>query len=208
MVLPPQVTHKRSERSSPCPSPMKLTRSPLPKLQRRHRTGTEKQQQKPKAPTVFLQPPTHPVHPATIRNKTLKDFVLSESETAAVRDLQQEVNTYMFHKLSVSNSTVQHPFINLQDYFSLIKITHTQKSRVVYLDVMDAKADSKDTVMELLHDLRKQFIENLNQKWLVVEGDGKFYEILKSLQFEYGEELSWVIPYPGDWHMLKNYQAA
>ena len=55
--------------------------------------------------------------------------------------------------------------------------------------------------MELLHDLRQQFIEGLKREWLVVEGDGKFYEILKSLQFEYGEELNWVIPYPGDWHM-------
>ena len=28
----------------------------------------------------------------------------------------------------------------------------------------------------------------------------KLYEILKSLSFEYGEELSWLIPYPGDFH--------
>ena len=26
--------------------------------------------------------------------------------------------------------------------------------------------------------------------------------------FEYGEELSWVIPYPRNWHMLMNYQKA
>lgn len=45
-------------------------------------------------------------------------------------------------------------------------------------------------------------------KWLVLEGDAKLYEIIKSLQFEYGEELSWVIAYPGDWHMLRNYQCA
>jgi len=31
---------------------------------------------------------------------------------------------------------------------------------------------------------------------------------VKSLKFQYGEELSWVIPYPGDWHLLMNYQKA
>ena len=39
-----------------------------------------------------------------------------------------------------------------------------------------------------------------------MEGDGKIYEILHSLKFEYGEELKWFLPYPGDWHMLKNFQ--
>ena len=35
------VHRNRTERSSPIHSPMKLTRSPVPKAQRRHRTGTE-----------------------------------------------------------------------------------------------------------------------------------------------------------------------
>ena len=34
------------------------------------------------------------------------------------------------------------------------------------------------------------------------------YELLQSLKFEYNEELGWLIPYPGDWHMLMNYQIA
>ena len=43
---------------------------------------------------------------------------------------------------------------------------------------------------------------------MVVEGDAKVYEILRTLKLEYGDELKWVIPYPGDWHVLKkeNYQ--
>lgn len=45
-------------------------------------------------------------------------------------------------------------------------------------------------------------------KWLVVEGDAKVYEVLKALKTEYGEELQWMLPYPGDWHILKNYQTA
>ena len=29
-----------------------------------------------------------------------------------------------------------------------------------------------------------------------------------SLSFEYGEELSWLVPYPGDFHLLMNFQKA
>ena len=34
----------------------------------------------------------------------------------------------------------------------------------------------------------------------------KIYEVLKSLKSEYGDDLSWLITYPGDWHLLFNYQ--
>ena len=40
-------------------------------------------------------------------------------------------------------------------------------------------------------------------KWLVMEGDAKLYDILKRLIFDY---VSWLIPFPGDFHLLVNYQ--
>ena len=72
---------------------------------------------------------------------------------------------------------------------------------------MDAVADNKDTVLQLTHDLYQQFIVDQKMKWLVV-GDAKVYEVLKALKTEYGEDLQWMLPYPGDWHILKNYQTA
>ena len=86
-------------------------------------------------------------------------------------------------------------------------MTHTERSRVVYLEVKDAIADSKDTMMQTLHELNEQYIVGQNCQWLIVEGDAKVYEILQSLKYEYREEVKWLIPYPGDWHM-KNYQSA
>ena len=44
------------------------------------------------------------------------------------------------------------------------------------------------------------------KKWVVVEGDALTYDTIQSLKLEYGAELNWVLPYPGDWHLLKNYQ--
>ena len=34
------------------------------------------------------------------------------------------------------------PFINVQDYFSLTRAIHTEKSQVAYLEVLDAISDS------------------------------------------------------------------
>lgn len=38
---------------------------------------------------------------------------------------------------------------------------------------------------------------------MIVEGDAKLYEIFQSLKLEYGDELKWLLIYPGDWHLLK-----
>ena len=40
-----------------------------------------------------------------------------------------------------------------------------------------------------------------DSEYLVIEGDQKLYEVLQSLKFEYGKELDWAIPIPGNWHM-------
>ena len=140
------LSRKRTERSSPFPSPMKLTRSPPPKTQRRLRTGTERKQQhlEPSLPELVHHPHHHASYNTSL---TLADFVMSATEAEAKFDLQKEVNYYMLHRLSVCNSGLQLSFLNIQDYFSLTRVTHTEKSQVVYLEVMDAVADCKDTMM-------------------------------------------------------------
>ena len=46
----------------------------------------------------------------------------------------------------------------------------------------------------------------LQQKWVIVVGDGKTYDLLQDIKSEYGSHLKWLIPMPGDWHILLNYQ--
>ena len=64
------------------------------------------------------------------------------------------------------------------------------------------------TLMTIMFDLHQRLIERQGKKFLVLTADAKLYEVLQSLKHEYGEELSWVLPFPGDWHMLKNVQNA
>ena len=132
----------------------------------------------------------------------------TKQEKIALAELKEEMDVYMLQKVAVATKFPQKTFLNIQDYFSCMRATHTEKSNVYYLNVMDAIADNKDTLISMLHDLHKQFIAEQNCQYLVVEGDAKIYEVLQSLKNEYGDELEWVIPFPGDWHMLMNFQSA
>jgi hypothetical protein len=53
-----------------------------------------------------------------------------------------------------------------------------------------------------LNILHKKFQIGIKLQYQVVVGDGKSYDHLIKLKSEYGGSLSWVLPYPGDWHML------
>ena len=114
----------------------------------------------------------------------------------------------MLLKTAFANKRPDSIFISLQDYFSCIRASHTEKSNVFYLKIMDAKADSKDSIMSMLYDIYYLFIEKRGLQFLLVEGDAKLYELLQALKREYRDKLLWLIPYPGDWHMLMNYQSA
>ena len=48
---------------------------------------------------------------------------------------------------------------------------------MAYLQVLDAVADKKDTLMELLHYLHQEYIVNQGKSYLLLEGDAKLYEV-------------------------------
>ena len=67
-------------------------------------------------------------------------------------------------------------------------------------------ADSNNTVLQVLNKLHAKFIVELGFRWLIVVGDAKTYDILQSLRRQYGSQMQWLLPFPGDWHILYNYQ--
>lgn len=72
---------------------------------------------------------------------------------------------------------------------------------------MMGPADNKETIFKILTSLETEFREIRGQScFLVVVGDGKTYQHLTELKHAYSKELSWLLPYPGDWHILKNFQ--
>ena len=119
-----------------------------------------------------------------VRDKSLTDFVASEEELLAIKELQEELNTYMIIKTSMSKKRPQSTFLNLQQYLSVTRINQTEKSNIFYLLVMDAVADTKATMMAMLHKLYTEFIEGQGLQYLVLEGDAKVFDILQCLKHE------------------------
>lgn len=190
------------------PSPHKDLGSPIYKKQRRDRTGVEKHLSLA-ATDIATMVAKYNTHTCSMQNSTpmsLADFSTSIEEQGALSDLHLDVNTFMVYCYVVHDKNPYQSFIDIKMLFSFIRATHTQTSEVEYLKVLDAVADKQETISGILDNLYQKHILTTQMDYVIVEGDAKIYEILKNLKYKYGNECSWLVPYPGDWHLLKNYQ--
>ena len=73
------------------------------------------------------------------------------------------------------------------------------------MDVLDQNADSRDTIQDVVRLYQEFNIGDLGDH-LLVTGDAKTYQHLQSLKLDYDQQLSWLIPFLGDFHILMNYQ--
>ena len=84
----------------------------------------------------------------------------------------------------------------------------SEKSTISYIEITSERADSKAALVKILGNVYYTFVVQQRQKWLLVVGDAKTYDLLKSICSEYGDHMKWLIPWPGNWHILLNYQKA
>ena len=77
---------------------------------------------------------------------------------------------------------------------------------VLNLRVFKDPADNADTMLKILDFLSELFQVGKRLQYLEVVGDGKTYEYLRKLKYQYRPALNCLIPFPGDWHICKNYQ--
>ena len=136
---------------------------------------------------------------------TIKDFLLTDEEDQAVKEVKAMSTQYIFQK--VANSDPNQTLINLQTYFSLSNnLSIPECSSVIYFKVLDQRCDDKQTLLTIISDLYEEFIVPGKKEWVLLEGDQATYERLQSIKAEYGNDFAWMIPFPGDWHFLKNFQ--
>ncbi|SMN01636.1 hypothetical protein SPONN_2736 [uncultured Candidatus Thioglobus sp.] len=192
---------------------LNLSDSPIPvqRLKRRRRTLTEQ----PSPHTTMISPTNIPIpdvdgisYDFNERSPSISDFHLTEAETGAFKKLHEEIFLAML--LKYFNSGLEHT-LNLPALPSLVHCLKKQAfeaecSNVAYVDILSEKSDSKATLLKVIGNLHKIFIKELNQKWVIVVGDAKIFVLLQELRIEYGENLRWLLPLPGDWHILFNFQ--
>ena len=64
--------------------------------------------------------------------------------------------------------------------------------------MLDQRCDDKQTLLKVISDVYEEFIVSKKKRWIVLEGDQATYERLQCIKAEYGNDLEWLIIFPGD----------
>ncbi|CAC5360249.1 unnamed protein product [Mytilus coruscus] len=126
------------------------------------------------------------------------DLDETSAEISEWDEFYTSVTKYGFSKNFFKKENIVLP--GIKTFFS-IPVETTDFSSVA---ILDETADSKETVLKVLNILNDKFQVGQLTNYVVVVGDGKSYDHLIKLKSEYGENMDWVLAYPGDWHILKN----
>ena len=100
----------------------------------------------------------------------------------------------------------EEPIRSLHELLENTYPLYCSSSTYEYLDVLDENADSRDTMIEVVTRLYHEFHICDYRGHLIVASDVKTYQHLQHIKREYGEQLTWLILFPGDFHILMNYQ--
>jgi len=181
-------------------------RSPVQKKERRSRTGTECARRNilPQLELMTGMSPSVSMDRTRMNNisLTMDNFHLSPDETKAQNNL---INTSFYYVLTKKVS--EKNIIDFPSYYGLLHdIPVPECSKVIYYGILNQKCDTKDTIRNIVNQLYTEFIVTKKKQWIILEGDQLTYSLIASVKSDYGNDLSWLIPVPGDWHVLKNFQ--
>jgi hypothetical protein len=141
---------------------------------------------------------------------TFSCFKMQDEEELQLQSLRSVIFKYMLLKeVNVQlNNECGIVFSDLMSFISTVRHNNVspEKASVAYIDILSLQSDSKETVILILDQLHTTFIVKQNYQYLLVAADAKLYDILQAVRKEYGVSLDWLLPFPGDWHMMFNYQ--
>ena len=90
---------------------------------------------------------------------------------------------------------------------SLKSIPQSQPSNMVNLSIVDMHADTREAMEIVVSKLHEEDGIGITSEHLVVVGDQKTYSRLQEIKHVYGADLSWLVPFIGDWHLLLNFHS-
>ena len=136
-----------------------------------------------------------------------QNFKICDANLKELTHIQELMCSYVVQKLAYNEINQEgNAFIDLQSYVTLYdNLNSPEVSNIIYLNVFDQKADNKQTLLAIVNNSYEEFMVE-GHKWVMVKGDAKTYKILQSIKTEYRDEMDWLHIFPGDWHILKNYQ--
>ena len=215
IIHPKQATTQNSETTCVVGSKRIAPTSPLQlpsckKVERRSRTATERGQQTsdvisnlPLLDQLSTQA-TSDSHTAILQGATLDHFKVSSSEQESLKQFSASTFRYICCRTVDSSTPTLQQFL-LEE--ATAKSSHTQQvSSYKYIEILDMNADSKEAMLTSLATLHKQLRIGQELKHLVVVTDAKIFPYMHDIKKEHEQDFKWLIPYPGDFHILLNYQ--
>ena len=135
---------------------------------------------------------------------SIENFRLTTVESSRVKEFISHATSYCLLRNSLPDDK---QLVSLQNFFSIAtKASSPEVGIVKYVQVLDEIADSKDTILHIVSELYAHYICKHGNKYLVLEGDAKTYDTMQDVKREYAKDQAWLVPYPWDWHLLKNFQ--
>ena len=194
--------------SSPIGTPIAVE-----KHKRRKRTLTEGTTTSPHTVLVLPEKLPHPHLPMEYERFTrtvcLEEFRLDATEQSVLHALQVDLfHSVILRKFGSTDSGRAFP--GLQSFINCIRkqTADREVSNITYVEIISERADSKQTLLGIISRLHQVFVQELKQKYVLIVGDAKTYNLLQAICYEYKTHLPWLLPFPGDWHILLNYQKA
>ena len=135
------------------------------------------------------------------------DFSPSEVELKSTLRLNKEVFAYFMQKLAMQHTRPEVTIKSLREFIlpTAAQLKYSDPSQIYYMELIDENADCKETMTEVSELVLERLLSG-TQDWVVLVGDGKTYEHLREIKRLYGSTFEQLLIFPGDWHILKNYQ--
>ena len=191
------VSSKRQASSSPANSPHKLGKFG-PKRPRTVEVVRTR---------LFNSSNTHQMLVDDRHSLKLENFFENRDETASREHVSAQVFAYFIQKSILNDSNEQEEVLKPLRQFLLptpAQLANHDKSTIYYMELLDENADSEQTMAEVAEMVLSKVADS--QKWIILVGDGKTFQHLCKVKRLYGSALCNVFIFPGDWHILKNYQ--
>ena len=201
-----------SETSQPSATASQLLRkrlcaeAPLEKLGSKRRRTIQLSPRKP--PTVHVNQSINRANDTDRKaSLELKQFLETDNEVACQTKLEKEVIAYCIQKLALSNLDEAKVLKPLREFLipTPAQLADHDPSILYYMDLIDENADSEET-MSMVCEMVLEQAASASQEWVVLVGDGKTYEHLQRVKRLYGSAFDKLYIFPGDWHILKNFQ--
>ena len=129
---------------------------------------------------------------------TMADFEESSDEQIEQQKVNKKLFSYILLKYTNHrHADSSHVLSDIRQFLDNEDINRTQPSKVHYMKLINENPDSDDAMCLVAEDLLEKF-ETTQDGWVVLVGDGKTYQHLRSIKQQYGKAFEKLLTFPGE----------